>query len=66
MIYRRSIDQMPADREEVALLTEEGVEVVEMAKPQQLLCENGKLRGLLCQRMEFRGERDSSGRKIPR
>jgi putative selenate reductase len=65
LIYRRSIDQMPADREEVALLTEEGIEIVEMAKPQQLLCENGKLRGLLCQRMEFRGERDPSGRKIP-
>ena len=65
VIYRRTIDQMPADREEVALLSEEGIEVVELAKPQQLLCENGKLSGLLCQRMEFKGERDSSGRKIP-
>jgi len=65
VIYRRTIDQMPADREEVALLAEEGIEVVELAKPQRLLVEDGKLRGLLCRTMEFRGERDSSGRKIP-
>ena len=65
VIYRRSIDQMPADREEVVLLAEEGIDVVEMAKPQQLLIENGKLRGLQCQQMEFRGDRDASGRKIP-
>jgi putative selenate reductase len=65
LIYRRSIDQMPADREEVALLLEEGIDVVEMAKPAQLLIEDGKLKGLVCQRMEFRGQRDDSGRKIP-
>jgi len=65
VIYRRSIDQMPADREEVALLTEEGIDVVEMAKPQELLIEDGRLRGLRCRRMEFRGQRDASGRKIP-
>ncbi|MCK5481743.1 MAG: FAD-dependent oxidoreductase, partial [Gammaproteobacteria bacterium] len=65
VIYRRTIDQMPADREEVALLAEEGIDVVEMAKPQQLLIEDGKLRALQCQRMEFRGDRDASGRKIP-
>jgi len=65
VIYRRTIDQMPADREEVALLTGEGINVVEMAKPQQLLIEDGALRGLLCRRMEFRGQRDDSGRKIP-
>lgn len=65
VIYRRSIDQMPADREEIALLTEEGVKVVEMAKPHQLLLENGALHGLRCRQMEFRGQRDASGRKIP-
>ncbi|MGB5290692.1 MAG: putative selenate reductase subunit YgfK [Lysobacterales bacterium] len=65
VIYRRTIDQMPADREEVALLSEEGIDVVELAKPQKLLCDAGKLRGLICSRMEFRGERDASGRKIP-
>jgi putative selenate reductase len=65
VIYRRSIDQMPADREEVACLLEEGIEVVEMAKPQHLQLEDGRLAGLTCRRMEFRGDRDASGRKIP-
>jgi putative selenate reductase len=64
VIYRRSIDQMPADREEVKCLLEEGVEVLEMAKPQALVVEHGKLRALLCRRMEYRGERDASGRKV--
>jgi putative selenate reductase len=65
VIYRRTIDQMPADREEVALLAEEGVDVLELAKPLQLVIEDGALRALVCRRMEFRGDRDDSGRKIP-
>jgi len=65
LIYRRTIDQMPADREEVKSLREEGIGVLELAKPQRLLVEGGKLRGLVCRRMEYRGDRDDSGRKIP-
>ncbi len=65
IVYRRTIDQMPADREEVRALLEEGIEVVELAKPVSLHLEDGNLAGLVCTRMEFRGERDSSGRKIP-
>jgi len=65
VIYRRTIDQMPADREEVKCLLEEGIDVIELAKPQQLLVAEGKLRSLLCRRMEYRGDRDASGRKIP-
>jgi putative selenate reductase len=65
LIYRRTIDQMPADREEVHCLREEGIEVLELAKPQRLLVEDGKLRGLVCRRMEYRGDFDGSGRKIP-
>ena len=66
VIYRRSIDQMPADREEVKCLLEEGIAVTEMASPQALVVENGQLRALVCRGMEFSGERDSGGRKIPR
>jgi putative selenate reductase len=65
IIYRRTTDQMPADREEVALLAEEGIKVLELAKPQRLVIEHGELRALQCQRMEYRGDRDSSSRKIP-
>jgi NADPH-dependent glutamate synthase beta subunit-like oxidoreductase len=65
VVYRRTIDQMPADREEIRELLHEGIKVEELAKPAELAIEDGKLAGLVCTRMEFRGDRDSSGRKIP-
>jgi putative selenate reductase len=65
IIYRRTIDQMPADREEIALLQEEGIGIEELAKPVRLLIEDGHLAGIVCRRMEYRGERDASGRKVP-
>ncbi len=65
LIYRRTVDQMPADREEVAQLIDEGVEVLELAKPQGLVVEDGKLRALLCRRMRYAGDRDATGRKVP-
>ena len=49
------LDQMPADREEVKCLLEEGIEVIELAKPQELHLDQGKLRGLRCRRMEYTG-----------
>ena len=65
LIYRRTIDQMPADREEVAHLLDEGIDVLELCKPQQLVSENGKLQTLVCRRMVFKDDRDASGRRIP-
>ena len=65
LVYRRTIDQMPADREEIEHLLEEGVEAIEMCKPHRLVVENGKLKGLVCRRTEYRGDRDLSGRKLP-
>jgi putative selenate reductase len=65
LIYRRTVDQMPADREEVRHLLEEGIEVIELCKPQALDVDDGKLRALECRRMEYRGDRDASGRKVP-
>ena len=66
LIYRRTIDQMPADREEVAHLLEEGIGVLELCKPQRLVVTDGKLKGLVCRRMTYTGDRDASGRKVPR
>ena len=65
LVYRRTVDQMPADREEIKHLLEEGIEVVELCKPQGLRVDGGELRGLVCRRMEYRGDRDASGRKVP-
>jgi NADPH-dependent glutamate synthase beta subunit-like oxidoreductase len=65
LIYRRSIDQMPADPEEVHACLEEGIDIVEMATPTGLVTEGGELRALVCTRTEYRGDRDATGRKIP-
>jgi len=65
LIYRRTIDQMPADREEVHASLEEGIQIIELANPHALHIEDGKLAGLICTKTEYQGDRDSSGRKIP-
>ncbi|MGD8685105.1 MAG: FAD-dependent oxidoreductase, partial [Chloroflexota bacterium] len=65
LIYRRTVDQMPADPEEIHACREEGVGIVELARPARLLVEDGRLIGLVCSRTEYRGERDAAGRKIP-
>jgi putative selenate reductase len=65
LVYRRTVDQMPADREEIRHLLEEGIEVVELCKPLALEVDDGNLRALVCRRMEYRGDRDASGRKVP-
>jgi len=65
LIYRRTIDQMPADREEIEHLLDEGINVLELCKPQQLITDDGKLQAVRCRRMTYEGDRDASGRKIP-
>ena len=65
LIYRRTVDQMPADPEEIHECREEGVRIVELASPAGLHVEEGRLVGLVCTRTEYRGERDAAGRKIP-
>jgi NADPH-dependent glutamate synthase beta subunit-like oxidoreductase len=65
IIYRRTIDQMPADLEEVHACIEEGITVEELANPSALHIEDGALAGLISTRTQYRGDRDASGRKIP-
>ncbi|HKZ92812.1 MAG TPA: FAD-dependent oxidoreductase, partial [Candidatus Limnocylindrales bacterium] len=65
LIYRRTIDQMPADPEEIHACREEGVRIIELARPQALHVEAGKLVGLVCTRTELGADRDASGRRVP-
>ncbi len=65
LIYRRTVDQMPADREDVHEIVAEGVRIEELASPTALHVEGGRIAGLVCRRNEYRGERDASGRKVP-
>ncbi|MBI3402512.1 MAG: NADPH-dependent glutamate synthase [Acidobacteria bacterium] len=65
LIYRRSRDEMPARAEEVEHAEEEGVEIVLLAAPTELLGnEKSRVRAMRCVRMAL-GEPDASGRRSP-
>jgi len=64
LLYRRTKKEMPADKEEIEQLIEEGIEIIELATPSKLISNNGKLNKIECIRMKL-GKPDSSGRRRP-
>jgi formate dehydrogenase major subunit len=64
VLYRRTKDEMPADKMEIEECLEEGIEIMELAAPVGIVAENGKLKAIRCQRMKL-GEPDDSGRRRP-
>jgi putative selenate reductase len=64
IIYRRTISEMPADQGEIKAVLEEGVEIIELAAPEKIIQKNGKVKALLCSRMELK-RIDSKGRPSP-
>lgn len=65
IIYRRSLDEMPARVEEVHHAQEEGVEFMTLCNPVEYLAdEKGRVRAMRVQHMEL-GEPDASGRRSP-
>jgi glutamate synthase (NADPH/NADH) small chain len=64
-VYRRSLEESPARREELEHAEEEGVEFHWLTAPIEILDDgHGNVRGMRCIRMEL-GEPDSSGRRRP-
>jgi glutamate synthase (NADPH/NADH) small chain len=65
IIYRRSMEELPARKEEVHHAIEEGIEFKLLNNPVAILGdENGRVKGIECVRMEL-GEPDASGRRRP-
>ncbi len=65
IVYRRSMDELPARKEEVEHAEEEGVRFLLLTNPTEILGdENGFVRGMRCVEMEL-GEPDASGRRRP-
>ncbi len=64
LVYRRTRDEMPADKVEVHDAEEEGVVYHFMCNPTRLIIEDGAVVGVECIRMG-QGEPDSSGRRKP-
>lgn len=64
IIYRRSLEEMLANEEEIEECREEGIEIMTLVNPVRLLGDNGKVKSIECVRMEL-GEPDPSGRRRP-
>ncbi len=74
IVYRRSMDELPARREEVEHAEEEGIEFRLLCNPTEILGyqnasdtkdpKNGAVRSIRCVRMEL-GEPDAKGRRRP-
>lgn len=65
IIYRRTIDEMPARVEEVKHAQEEGIEFLNLNSPVEYFADkNGRVNRMRLQKMEL-GEPDSSGRRRP-
>lgn len=64
VVYRRTINEMPADQGEIKAVLDEGVEIIELAAPEKVLEKNGRVQALLCSRMELKGV-DGKGRPMP-
>ena len=63
LVYRRTLKEMPAAREELAAIRDEGVEIHELLAPESITTEDGRL-ALRCRRMRL-GAPDASGRPRP-
>ena len=64
IIYRRSMEEMPARAEEVKHAREEGIIFDILTNPIEILGQDGWVKGLRCVKMEL-GEPDESGRRKP-
>ncbi len=64
IIYRRSRNEMPAEKSEVDEAEKEGIKLNILAAPVKVLTKDDKLTGIQCVKMEL-GEPDASGRRRP-
>ncbi len=64
IVYRRTIEEMPAIGEEIDGAKEEGIKIEFLVQPIEILTNDGKAAGMKCQRQQL-GEPDDSGRRRP-
>jgi len=64
IFYRRTMDEIPAYKEEVEGALEEGINIEFLTAPKRIITDNGKLKACEFMKMKL-GEIDESGRKRP-
>jgi NADH-quinone oxidoreductase subunit F len=65
ILYRRSMEEMPANPYEMKEAEQEGVKITFLVAPKRILGQNGHVSGVECVKMEL-GEPDESGRRSPK
>ncbi len=64
IVYRRTVNEMPADQGEIKAVIEEGMNIIELTAPEKIILKNNNVNSLLCSKMELKGK-DKSGRPKP-
>lgn len=64
MVYRRTETEKPCTQVELDIAKLDGCEIIWLAAPKEVVGENGKVKQLICSKMQL-GEPDASGRRSP-
>ncbi|HNW98491.1 MAG TPA: putative selenate reductase subunit YgfK [Bacteroidales bacterium] len=64
ILYRRTLNEMPAEAEEIKALLDEGIEIVELVAPEKIISDNGKLSSIVCSKMKLVND-EKGGRPKP-
>ncbi|RTL58798.1 MAG: NAD(P)-dependent oxidoreductase [Sphingobacteriales bacterium] len=64
IVYRRTKDEMPCTQHELDIAMLDGCEIIWLAAPKKVKSEKGKVKSLVCSKMQM-GEPDASGRRSP-
>ncbi|MBF0361848.1 MAG: FAD-dependent oxidoreductase [Oligoflexia bacterium] len=71
LVYRRTVREMPADKDEIHELKEEKINIIELTLPHKIISNSSgrtkkKVIALECVKMALSDEKDKSGRPIPK
>ena len=64
MVYRRTENEKPCTQVELDIAKLDGCEIIWLAAPKEVIGQDGKVKQLICSKMEL-GEPDASGRRSP-
>ncbi|MGD9225609.1 MAG: FAD-dependent oxidoreductase, partial [Desulfobacterales bacterium] len=64
IIYRRGLEEMPANAEEIEECQQEGIPINSLTQPARFIGENGRVKAIECLKMQLT-EPDESGRRKP-
>jgi dihydropyrimidine dehydrogenase (NAD+) subunit PreT len=64
MLYRRTENEKPCTQVELDIAKLDGCNIIWLAAPKEVLGENGKVKAIVCSKMQL-GEPDASGRRSP-